>query len=133
MKLLVTGGAGFIGSHLSKFLIEVGHQVIVIDNFYTGSRSNILELEKNPSFEFIFHDVTNPVNIDCDGIFNLACPAAPIHYQKNPIQTLKTSVIGAANLLELANLKGLRILQASTSEIYGDPKIIPQNESYWGT
>jgi UDP-glucuronate decarboxylase len=132
MKILVTGGAGFLGSHLSKTLVEAGHSVVAMDNLYTGARKNISELEKHPSFEFIRHDVTDPIHIEVDGIFNLACPAAPVHYQKNPVQTMKTSVIGAANLLDLAHRTGARILQASTSEIYGDPQQSPQEENYWG-
>jgi UDP-glucuronate decarboxylase len=132
MKILVTGGAGFLGSHLSRSLIESGHSVIAMDNLYTGARKNISELEKHPRFEFIRHDVTDPIHIEVDGIFNLACPAAPVHYQKNPVQTMKTSVIGAANLLDLAHRTGARILQASTSEVYGDPKQSPQEENYWG-
>jgi UDP-glucuronate decarboxylase len=132
MKLLVTGGAGFLGSHLCQKLLELGHEVISVDNFYTGSKSNILELLKNPKFESIRHDVTFPLYLEVDGIFNMACPASPVHYQKNPVQTLKTSVHGAINLLGLAKRTGARILQASTSEVYGDPEVTPQPEQYWG-
>lgn len=128
----MTGGAGFLGSHLTNYLIKEGHQVIVLDNYYTGSRSNIRHLEENPLFEFIRHDVTVPIHVEVDGILNLACPAAPVHYQKNPVQTMKTSVLGAANLLDLAHRTGAKILQASTSEVYGDPKHSPQLETYWG-
>jgi UDP-glucuronate decarboxylase len=132
MKILVTGGAGFLGSHLCRKLLELNHEVICLDNFYTGSKSNIEELLLNPKFELIRHDVTFPIYLEVDGIFNLACPASPIQYQRNPVQTLKTSVHGAINMLGLAKRTGARILQASTSEIYGDPTISPQNESYWG-
>jgi UDP-glucuronate decarboxylase len=132
MKILVTGGAGFLGSHLCRKLLELQHEVICVDNLFTGSKANIIELVSNPSFEFIRHDVTIPLYLEVDGIFNLACPASPVMYQKNPVQTLKTSVHGAINMLGLAKRVGARILQASTSEIYGDPTISPQNESYWG-
>lgn len=132
MKILVTGGAGFLGSHLCNQLLELGHQVICVDNFYTGDKRNIKELHKNPNFEAIRHDVTFPLYLEVDGIFNLACPASPIHYQKNPVQTLKTSIHGAINLLGLAKRTGSRILQASTSEVYGDPEVSPQSETYWG-
>lgn len=132
MRILVTGGAGFLGSHLCEKLLKEGHSVICVDNFYTGSKKNINHLIINSNFELIRHDVTFPLFLEVDGIFNLACPASPIHYQKNPVQTLKTSVHGAINLLGLAKRTGARILQASTSEVYGDPKITPQNESYWG-
>jgi UDP-glucuronate decarboxylase len=132
MKILVTGGAGFLGSHLCRALLEKNHEVICLDNFYTGSKANIEELLLNPKFELIRHDVTFPTYLEVDGIFNLACPASPIQYQRNPVQTLKTSVHGAINMLGLAKRTGARILQASTSEIYGDPTISPQNESYWG-
>lgn len=132
MKLLVTGGAGFVGSHLSEKLLEMGHQVIVLDNLYTGSLENISHLSKNIDFEFIKHDVTNPLDLEIDGIFNLACPASPVHYQRFPVETLKTSVHGAINMLDLAEAKKIRILQASTSEVYGDPTVSPQPESYWG-
>lgn len=132
MKLLVTGGAGFLGSHLSERLIEMGHEVIVVDNFYTSTKENIVELLENPKFELIRHDVTFPLYLEVDGIFNLACPASPVHYQRNPVQTLKTSVHGAINMLGLAKRTNSRFLQASTSEIYGDPIISPQDEEYWG-
>jgi UDP-glucuronate decarboxylase len=132
MKILVTGGAGFLGSHLSERLIMLGHEVISVDNFYTGSKNNIQHLLDHASFESIRHDVTFPLYLEVDGIFNLACPASPIHYQKNPVQTLKTSVHGAINILGLAKRTGARVLQASTSEVYGDPVISPQPESYWG-
>jgi UDP-glucuronate decarboxylase len=132
MKILVTGGAGFLGTHLTKKLIALGHQVISMDNFCTGSIGNIESFTGNSSFEFIEHDVTSPFSMKVDGIFNLACPASPIHYQKLPIETLKTNVLGAINALDLARKLNVRILQASTSEIYGDPKISPQSESYWG-
>ncbi len=132
MKLLVTGGAGFLGSHLCKRLLSMGHEVICVDNLYTGSKKNIENLITNPNFEFLRHDVTFPIFLEVDGILNFACPASPVHYQKNPTQTLKTSIHGAINLLGLAKRTGARILQASTSEIYGDPKISPQQEDYWG-
>ena len=132
MKILVTGGAGFLGSHLVGRLLNLGHEVVCLDNFYTGSRQNIAEHLSNPKFELIRHDVTLPLYIEIDGIFNLACPASPVHYQNNPVQTLKTNVHGAINLLGLAKRAGARILQASTSEVYGDPKISPQAENYWG-
>jgi UDP-glucuronate decarboxylase len=132
MKILVTGGAGFLGSHLCEKLLELDHEVTCVDNFYTGTRGNIKHLLSHPNFEVIRHDVTFPLFLEIDGIFNLACPASPIHYQKNPVQTLKTSVHGAINLLGLAKRTGARILQASTSEIYGDPLLSPQKESYWG-
>lgn len=132
MRILVTGGAGFLGSHLCEKLLELQHEVICLDNFYTGTRKNINHLMENNRFEVIRHDVTVPIHIEVDGIFNLACPASPIHYQRNPVQTLKTSVLGAINLLNLANETGAKILQASTSEVYGDPEESPQREEYWG-
>jgi UDP-glucuronate decarboxylase len=132
MRILVTGGAGFLGSHLADRLLELGHEVVVADNFYTGSKENIAHLLNNPKFELIRHDVTFPLFIEVDGIFNLACPASPVQYQKNPVQTFKTSVHGAINMLGLAKRTGARFLQASTSEIYGDPTISPQTEDYWG-
>ena len=132
MRILVTGGAGFLGSHLCEKLLELHHEVICLDNFYTGTRKNINYLMENNRFEVIRHDVTVPIHIEVDGIFNLACPASPIHYQRNPVQTLKTSVLGAINLLNLANETGAKILQASTSEVYGDPEESPQREEYWG-
>jgi len=132
MRILITGGAGFLGSHLSEKLLSMGHEVICVDNYYTGSIRNIEHLKNNPKFEVIRHDVTFPLYVEVDGIFNLACPASPVHYQRDPVQTLKTNVHGAINMLGLAKRKGARFLQASTSEIYGDPEISPQNESYWG-
>jgi UDP-glucuronate decarboxylase len=132
MRILVTGGAGFLGSHLTDELLKMGHSVISLDNYVTGSRSNIAHNLNNPNFEAIRHDVTFPFFAEVDGIFNLACPASPVHYQKDPVQTLKTSVHGAINMLGLAKRTGSRILQASTSEVYGDPEINPQVESYWG-
>lgn len=132
MRILVTGGAGFLGSHLCERLLQSDHEVIALDNLVTGSKSNIEHLLGNPKFEFIRHDVTFPVYIEVEGIFNLACPASPKKYQTDPVQTLKTSVHGAINLLGLAKRTKARILQASTSEIYGDPKTSPQSEDYWG-
>ena len=132
MRILVTGGAGFLGSHLCDRLISDGHEVLAVDNLYTGSKDNIAHLFGNPKFEFMRHDITFPLFVEVDAIYNLACPASPIHYQKHPVQTIKTSVIGAINMLGLAKRLGIRILQASTSEVYGDPEISPQNESYWG-
>jgi UDP-glucuronate decarboxylase len=132
MRILITGGAGFLGSHLADRLLELDHEVVVADNFYTGSKENIAHLLSNPKFELIRHDVTLPLYVEVDGIFNLACPASPVQYQKNPVQTFKTSVHGAINMLGLAKRTGARFLQASTSEIYGDPTISPQTEDYWG-
>lgn len=132
MRILVTGGAGFVGSHLSRRLLNEGHEVLVVDNFYTGSRENIVDLLPNPSFEIVRHDITQPYYAEIDAIMNLACPASPIHYQKNPVQTTKTSVIGTTNMLGLAKRLNVPILQASTSEVYGDPNISPQIEEYWG-
>jgi len=132
MKILVTGGAGFLGSHLCARLLNQSHEVIALDNLFTGSKSNIQELFENPNFEFIRHDVTIPIFLEVDGIYNLACPASPVKYQIDPVQTLKTSVIGAINMLGLAKRTKARILQSSTSEIYGDPKTSPQAETYWG-
>lgn len=131
-RTLVTGGAGFIGSHLCRRLLAEGHDVICVDNFYTGNKSNILDLLDNPLFELIRHDVTFPFYIEVDEIYNLACPASPIHYQFDPVQTTKTSVHGAINMLGLAKRLKIKIFQASTSEVYGDPKIHPQTEDYWG-
>jgi UDP-glucuronate decarboxylase len=132
VKILVTGGAGFLGSHLCENLVNVGHKVICLDNFSTGTESNVLHLLDRPNFELLRHDVTNPINLEVDQIYNLACPASPIHYQRDPIQTTKTIVLGAINMLDLAEKTGARILQASTSEIYGDPDVHPQIESYSG-
>ena len=132
MRLLVTGGAGFVGSHLSEKLLKMGHEVFVLDNLYTGSLENIESFRSDRNFQFVEHDVTSPIDIEVDGIFNLACPASPVHYQRFPVETLKTSVHGAINMLDLAQAKNVRILQASTSEIYGDPTISPQDETYWG-
>ena len=131
-KILVTGGAGFIGSHLCKKLLEQGNEVICLDNLYTGSISNIEPLMDNNNFNFIEHDVMEPFYTQVDEVYNLACPASPPHYQKNPIKTFKTSVFGILNMLELAKENNATILQASTSEVYGDPKVHPQDESYWG-
>lgn len=131
-KILVTGGAGFVGSHLCERLLNEGHEVYCLDNFFTGQKKNILHLLDNPYFELIRHDVTSPFFIEADEIYNLACPASPIHYQHNPIKTIKTSVMGAINMLGLAKRINAKILQASTSEIYGDPHVHPQQESYWG-
>ena len=131
-KILVTGGAGFLGSHLCRMLISQGHEVLCVDNLFTGNKSNIKNLLDNPNFEFMRHDITFPLYVVVDEIYNLACPASPIHYQKDPIQTTKTSVIGAINMLGLAKRTNAKILQFSTSEIYGDPEISPQVESYWG-
>ena len=132
MKILVTGGAGFLGSHLCEKLLLNGHEVVALDNLVTGSKANIDHLFSNSKFEFIRHDVTFPIYLEIEGIFNLACPASPKKYQSDPVQTLKTSVHGAINLLGLAKRTKAKILQASTSEIYGDPNASPQNESYWG-
>ncbi|WP_428742470.1 UDP-glucuronic acid decarboxylase family protein [Tenacibaculum sp.] len=131
-KILVTGGAGFIGSHLCERLLDEGNEVICLDNYFTGSKKNILHLLENPFFELVRHDVTEPYYAEIDEIYNLACPASPIHYQHDPIKTIKTSVVGATNMLGLAKRVNAKILQASTSEVYGDPKIHPQPENYWG-
>jgi len=131
-RVLVTGGAGFLGSHLCKKLLDLGHEVVCVDNFFTGSKENIVELLDNPYFELLRHDVTFPLYVEVDEIYNLACPASPVHYQFDPVQTTKTSVIGAINMLGLAKRIKAKILQASTSEIYGDPEIHPQPESYKG-
>jgi len=132
VRILVTGGAGFLGSHLSEKLVRQGHDVICLDNFYTGSKANVAHLIDLPNFELLRHDVTFPLYIEVDQIYNLACPASPVHYQRDPVQTTKTNVHGAINMLGLAKRTGARILQASTSEVYGDPEIHPQEESYWG-
>ena len=132
-RILVTGGAGFLGSFLCEKLLDQGHEVIALDNFYTGSRKNISHLLDHPSFELIRHDIVEPILLEVDWIFNMACPASPIHYQYNPVKTVKTSVMGAINMLGLAKRVRARILQASTSEVYGDPEIHPQQESYWGS
>lgn len=131
-KILVTGGGGFLGSHLCERLLAEGHEVICLDNFFTGNKQNILELMANPRFELLRHDVTIPLYIEVDEIYNLACPASPIHYQHDPVQTTKTCVHGAINMLGLAKRTGAKILQASTSEVYGDPEVHPQTEDYWG-
>ena len=131
-RVLVTGGAGFIGSHLCERLLDEGFDVLCVDNFFTGSRRNIAHLLPNPRFEVLRHDVTMPLYVEVDQIYNLACPASPIHYQRDPVQTTKTSVHGAINMLGLAKRVKARILQASTSEVYGDPEVHPQHESYWG-
>jgi UDP-glucuronate decarboxylase len=132
MRILVTGGAGFLGSHLSERLLSMGHSVLCVDNFYTGNQRNIEHLRDNREFELMRHDVTFPLYVEVDGIFNLACPASPVHYQRNPVQTFKTSVHGTINMLGLAKRTGARFFQASTSEIYGDPSVNPQHEDYWG-
>jgi UDP-glucuronate decarboxylase len=132
MRILVAGGAGFLGSHLVSRLLDQQHEVIVVDNLYTGSEINIQHHASNPKFKFIQQDVKEPINIEADQIYNLACPASPVHYQKNPVETIKTSVLGSINLLNLAYCNGATILQASTSEVYGDPTVSPQSESYLG-
>lgn len=131
-KILITGGSGFIGSHLCKKLLNEGNEIICLDNFHTGSKMNILDLLNNPYFEIVRHNVILPIHLEVDEIYNLACPASPIHYQYDPIQTIKTSVMGAINVLDLAKRLDIRVLQASTSEVYGDPTIHPQTEDYWG-
>jgi UDP-glucuronate decarboxylase len=131
-RIMVTGGAGFLGSHLCERLIGQGHEVLCIDNFYTGTKHNVAHLMDNPRFELMRHDITFPVYVEVDEIYNLACPASPIHYQFDPVQTTKTSVHGAINVLGLAKRVKAKILQASTSEVYGDPKVHPQTEDYWG-
>lgn len=132
MRILVTGGAGFIGSHLCERLIAEGSEVLCLDNFFTGRRENILHLLDNPRFELLRHDVTEPILLEVDQIYNLACPASPVHYQYNPVKTVKTNVMGTINMLGLAKRVRARILQASTSEVYGDPLVHPQTEDYWG-
>jgi UDP-glucuronate decarboxylase len=131
-RILVTGGAGFLGSHLCERLLNDGNEVICVDNFFTGSKNNILHLRDNPLFELIRHDITLPLMVEADEIYNLACPASPIHYQYNSIKTIKTSVMGAINVLGLAKRLDAKVFQASTSEVYGDPQIHPQTEDYWG-
>jgi len=131
-QILVTGGAGFLGSHLCERLLQDGHEVLCVDNFFTGARRNIEHLLDHPRFDLMRHDVTQPLVVEVDEIYNLACPASPVHYQHNPVQTIKTSVHGAINVLNLAQHCGARVFQASTSEVYGDPDIHPQPESYWG-
>jgi UDP-glucuronate decarboxylase len=131
-KILVTGGAGFIGSHLCEALLEQGHDVVCVDNFFTGTKENILHMRNNPHFEIIRHDIINPITLEIDQIYNLACPASPVHYQFNPVKTVKTNVMGTLNMLGLAKRVKARILQASTSEVYGDPSVHPQKEGYWG-
>lgn len=131
-RIIITGGAGFLGSHLCERLLKEGNHIICIDNFFTGSYENIKHLENNRNFEIIRHDITAPIHIECDEIYNFACPASPIHYQRNPVHTFKTSVLGILNMLNLARECNARLLQASTSEVYGDPLEHPQKETYWG-
>src|SRR6201990_1532789 len=131
-RVLVTGGAGFLGSHLCERLLAEGHEVLCVDNYFTGRKDNIAHLLSNPHFEAMRHDVTFPLYVEVDEIYNMACPASPVHYQSDPVQTTKTSVIGAINMLGLAKRVGAKILQASTSEVYGDPEVHPQREDYWG-
>ena len=133
MRILITGGAGFLGSHLADRLLEDGHEIICMDNLFTGSKRNIAHLMQNPNFEFLRHDVIDPFKLEVDQIYNLACPASPMHYQYNAIKTIKTSVMGAINCLGLAKRVNARVFQASTSEVYGDPEVHPQPESYWGS
>lgn len=132
MRILVTGGAGFLGSHLCEKLIELGHEVIVLDNMYTGEKNKIQNVIGHPNFELVRQDVTSPLSFEVDAIMNLACPASPVHYQKFPVQTIKTSILGAINVLDLAHRLKVPVFQASTSEVYGDPNISPQTEDYWG-
>ena len=132
MRILVTGAAGFLGSHLVDRLLSDGHEVLGVDNLYTGSKANIEHLSGNSRFEFLRHDVTFPLYVEVDAIYNLASPASPVHYQRDPVQTIKTNVLGAVNMLGLAKRLGIPIFQASTSEVYGDPDVHPQPESYWG-
>jgi UDP-glucuronate decarboxylase len=131
-RILVTGGAGFLGSHLCERLVEEGHDVVCLDNFFTGTRANVAHLLAHPRFELARHDVEQPLTMEVDQIFHLACPASPVHYQRNPVRTIRTAVQGTLNLLEVAREAGARILIASTSEVYGDPAEHPQRESYWG-
>jgi UDP-glucuronate decarboxylase len=132
LRILVTGGGGFLGSHLSRKLLGQGHEVLVADNFFTGSKSNIMDLLENPRFELIRHDICTPLSVEVDAIYHLACPASPVHYQKFPVQTIKTSILGSINMLDLATRLQVPILFSSTSEVYGDPNISPQVEEYWG-
>jgi UDP-glucuronate decarboxylase len=132
VRILVTGAAGFLGSHLADRLLKDGHEVLGVDNLFTGSKKNLEHLHGNPRFEFMRHDITFPLYVEVDAIYNLASPASPVHYQRDPVQTIKTNVIGAVNMLGLAKRLGIRIFQASTSEVYGDPDIHPQPETYWG-
>ena len=132
MRILVTGAAGFLGSHFAEKYLNEGHEIIAVDNFYTGKKENIRNLMSNPNFELIRHDIINPLSVEVDAIANFACPASPIHYQRYPVQTIRTSVIGVTNLLELAKRLEIKIFQASTSEVYGDPQISEQDEAYWG-
>src|SRR6201988_3752360 len=132
-RVLVTGGAGFLGSHLCERLLSDGHDVLCVDNYFTGRKDNIAHLLPNPHFEALRHDITFPLYVEVDEIYNLACPASPVHYQYDPVQTTKVSVLGAINMLGLAKRRKCRILQASTSEVYGDPSVHPQAESYWGS
>lgn len=131
-RILITGGAGFIGSHLCKKLLGNGHEILCVDNFYTGVKANVLKLTGDPYFEIIRHDVIMPMHFEVDEIYNLACPASPVHYQHDPVQTIKTSIMGAINVLDLAKRLNIRVLQASTSEVYGNPMVHPQTEDYWG-
>ncbi len=131
-RILVTGGAGFLGSHLCGRLLEAGQEVLCLDNFFTGNKKNILPLLGNPNFELIRHDIINPIYLEVDQIYNLACPASPVHYQYNPIKTIKTNILGTIHVLGLAKRLNARVLQASTSEVYGDPEVHPQREEYWG-
>lgn len=131
-RILVTGGAGFLGSHLCERLLQEGHEILSVDNFFTGTKENLREIVNHPHFELIRHDITQPLSVEVDEIYNFACPASPLHYQHDPVHTLKTSVIGAMNLLGLAKRLNAKILQASTSEVYGDPTLHPQPENYWG-
>lgn len=132
MRILVTGAGGFLGSHLTDRLLSLGHEVLAVDNFFTGSKTNLKHLLDNPNFELLRHDITFPLYLECDYIYNLASPASPIHYQRDPVQTMKTNVLGAVNMLGLAKRLRVPIFQASTSEVYGDPEVHPQEESYWG-
>jgi len=131
-RILITGGAGFLGSHLSERLLNEGHDILCLDNFFTGSKNNIAHLLGHPHFELIRHDIINPIYLEVDEIYNLACPASPVHYQYNPIKTIKTNIMGAINVLGIAKRTKAKILQASTSEVYGDPEVHPQTEAYWG-